>query len=67
MRFDNSDLQQLTPEYVASLSDERKKELAEQLRVDLLEAHDRLYPDSSDSTQLPNSQNLCVHPGDKQS
>jgi transposase len=55
MHFDCSDLQQLTPEYVASLSLERRATLVEWLRKDLMEAHDRLNQNPSNSSRPPSS------------
>lgn len=55
MHFDQSELQQLTPEYVASLPPERRAALVEWLRKDLMEAHDRLNKNPSNSSRPPRS------------
>lgn len=55
MHFDKSDLQQLTPEYVVKLSPERVVELFEHLREDLLNAHDRLNQNPTNSSRPPSS------------
>jgi transposase len=55
MHFDRSELQQLTPEYIASLPPERRSALFEWLRKDLMEAHDRLNQNPSNSSRPPSS------------
>src|SRR3974390_1366784 len=55
MHFDQSELQQLTPEYVASLPPQRRAALFEWLRKDLMEAHDRLNQNPSNSSRPPSS------------
>ena len=42
MRFDKHDLWQLDPEYINKLPNQRVCDLFEQMRTDLLEAHDKL-------------------------
>ena len=56
MLFDRLDLQQLTPEYVLSLSPERRAALVEQLRKDLMEAQDRLNRNPTNSSCPSSSQ-----------
>lgn len=65
MRFDKSELQQLTPEYIADLPIERRAELFEQLRVDLMEAQDRLNQDPSNSSRPPSSRPPWERSSDK--
>lgn len=55
MHFDQSELQQLTPDYIDGLPSERKAVLLEQLRKDLMEAHDRLNQNPSNSSRPPSS------------
>jgi hypothetical protein len=55
MHFDRSELQQFSPEYVSSLSPERKNSLVEQLRKDLMEAQDRLNRNPTNSSCPPSS------------
>lgn len=55
MRFDKSDIQQLTRKYVDSLHEERKSELIEQLCADLMEAQDRLNQNPTNSSRPPSS------------
>jgi hypothetical protein len=50
MHFKASDLNQLTPEYISRLNKARVDELVETLRKDLLEAHDQLNRNSSNSS-----------------
>jgi len=55
MHFEQSDLQQLTPEYIAGLPPEQRSVLIEQLRKDLIEAQDRLNQNLSNSSKPPSS------------
>lgn len=55
MRFDRSELQQLTPEYIARLTPERRSALIEWLRKDLIEAQERLNQNPSNSSRPPSS------------
>ena len=56
MHFDKSDLQQLTPEYIARLPPERISILFNQLREDHLRALDRLNQNPTNSSRPPSSQ-----------
>ena len=55
MHFKSSDLNQLTPDYVARLCKARVDELVEILRKDLLAAQDLLNRDSSNSSSPPST------------
>ena len=55
MQFDRSELQQLTPEYVASLPPERRSALIEWFRKDLIEAQGRLNQNPSNTLAPPSS------------
>ena len=63
MHFDRSELQQLTPEYINTLSPARLVTLCEQLRQDLITARDRLNQNPSNSSR-PSS---TLAPWDRQS
>ena len=63
MHFDRSELQQLTPEYINTLSSARLVTLCEQLRQDLITARDRLNQNPSNSSR-PSS---TIAPWDRQS
>jgi transposase len=56
MRFDQHGLQQLTPDYISKLPSQRKEILIEELRQDLIAAHDRLNQNSTNSSRPPSSQ-----------
>ncbi len=64
--FKASDLNQLTPEYVARLSKARVDELVEELRMDLLAAQDQLNRNSSNSSS-PSSTDKPWNRGSKSS
>lgn len=65
MRFDKSDLQQLTSEYINSLPADRRTVLIEQLRVDLIEAQDRLNQNPFNSSRSPSSRPSWERSSDK--
>jgi hypothetical protein len=55
MHFKRPDLQQLTPQYLSTLPQERVAQLCEQMRQDLMSAHDRLGQNPTNSSAPPST------------
>ena len=56
MKLSKHDLAQMDDAYVGSLSDAQRHKLCCRLRDDLIEAHDRLNQNPSNSSRPPSSQ-----------
>ena len=55
MHFKRPDLQQLTPQYLSTLPQERVAQICEQMRQDLMNAHDRLGQNPTNSSAPPST------------
>lgn len=65
MKFSKAEIKQLTPSYIEQLNQEQLTNLCKGVVSDLVEAHDRLNANSSNSSKPPRTDPPWDHPSDK--
>jgi transposase len=65
MKFSKAEIKQLTPSYIERLNQEQLANLCKGVVADLVEAHDRLNANSSNSSKPPRTDSPWDRPSDK--